>query len=243
MTDRYTLYQGDCLDILPTLEPGSVDAVITDPPYGVNFTGKAGHYRNVPTAKKNETYNQYNDTDAEWRKTILPTINYLIKISECSAFFMGARRLLSMPEGGEVGGIFLPNGTGIGKWGFQCFMHVVFYGKDPYLSRRLGSRPNGKYGLYGNDSNKINHPVAKPIKALEWVVERCSFPNDLIIDPFMGSGTTGVAAIKAGRRFIGIELDPEYFKIAKTRIKNAAGEFVRTEKERQAGQLALWDAS
>jgi len=65
--------------------------------------------------------------------------------------------------------------------------------------------------------------------------------NAIILDPFMGSGTTGVAAMRTGRRFVGIELDPEYFKIAEQRIKNAAGEFVRTEKERRAGQLSLFN--
>ena len=56
-----------------------------------------------------------------------------------------------------------------------------------------------------------------------------------------GSGTTGVAAVKLGRKFIGVELDPDYFKIAAQRIANAAGDYVTTEKEKQTGQIALWD--
>ena len=57
----------------------------------------------------------------------------------------------------------------------------------------------------------------------------------------MGSGTTGVAAMRTGRNFIGIELDPDYFAIAEQRIKNASGEFVTTNKEKANGQIALWD--
>jgi DNA modification methylase len=65
------------------------------------------------------------------------------------------------------------------------------------------------------------HPCAKPIKATEWLVEKVSIAGDTILDPFMGSGTTGVACANLGRKFIGIEIEPKYFDIACERISAA----------------------
>lgn len=72
-----------------------------------------------------------------------------------------------------------------------------------------------------------------------WCVERVSAPGGLVLDPYMGSGTTGVAAIRAGRRFVGVELDPEYFDIAHERIANAAGDYRLMGNERASGQTAF----
>ncbi len=215
------LWLGDCLEVLPTLAAGSVDAVVTDPPYGVGFTGKAGHYRNEPNAKRKDTYMLYADTQENWYATILPAIQQSIAVAPCSAFCMAGIRVFDMPSGGDLGGFFMPNGCGRTRWGFQCFMHVVFYGKDPYLVARKGSRPNGKYGVYGNDSNKIEHPCAKPLAAMQWLVERVSFAGQCVLDPFFGSCTTGVACVQTGRRFLGCEIDPGYFEIGKRRIQDA----------------------
>ena len=215
------LYLADCREVLPILEAGSVDAVVTDPPYGLDFTGKGGHYRNDPHAKRDEAYASYEDTEENWFAIILPAINQLIGLEVPMAVFMVERRLFDMPKGGNLGGIFSPSGTGRSRWGFQCFMHVLFYGKDPYLSARRGCRPNGKYGIYANDSNKIAHPCAKPIAAMEWLVQRASLERFRVYDPFMGSGTTGVACVKTDRKFTGIEIDPGYFAIAKKRIQEA----------------------
>jgi site-specific DNA-methyltransferase (adenine-specific) len=78
---------------------------------------------------------------------------------------------------------------------------------------------------------------------MEYLIKTYTNEGDKVLDFTMGSGTTGVAAMRTGRCFIGIELDPDYFAIAETRIKNAAGDFVRTEKEKAAGQMALFEAS
>ena len=213
-----TLYLGDCRDVIPTL--CHIDTVVTDPPYGVNFDGKAGHYRNEPSAKRDDTYVSYEDTPANFHEVILPALSQALGISRSGLVFMASRNVQLLPRG-ELGGIYLPNGCGRSSWGFQNFMHAVFYGPDPYLSAGMGSRPNGKYGLYGNDSNQVNHPCAKPVAAMEWAVGRASLEGETVLDPFMGSGTTGVAAVKLGRQFIGIEIEPRYFDLACRRIDQA----------------------
>ena len=99
-----------------------------------------------------------------------------------------------------------------GKWTFNRL-------SDTY------ERPKIVCGLT-SISEKVNggHPTQKPVEVMEWLINRLSNESDLILDPFMGSGSTGVAALNANRRFIGIELDEDYFNIAKKRIED-------TEKE------------
>lgn len=87
----------------------------------------------------------------------------------------------------------------------------------------------------------IVHPTQKPVALMEYLIKTYTNPGDTVMDFTMGSGTTGVACMKTGRNFIGIELDADYFQIAETRIKNAAGDYVTTPKEKAAGQIALWD--
>jgi site-specific DNA-methyltransferase (adenine-specific) len=212
------LILGDCRDVLSTLT--YVDAVVTDPPYGVALTGKAGHYRNNPSAKRHDTYASYDDTEENFDLVVIPAVLKAIEISRSSVVFMAGKGIFRLPPG-HLGGIFLPNGCGRTAWGFQNFMHAIFYGADPFLKFGKGSRPNGKYGLYGNDANGIAHPCAKPVAAMLWAVERVSFEQETILDPFMGSGTTGVACAKLGRRFVGVEIDPGYFDIAYRRIEAA----------------------
>jgi site-specific DNA-methyltransferase (adenine-specific)/modification methylase len=218
LAEGVSIWLGDCRDILPLV--GRVDAVVTDPPYGVSLSGKAGHYRNNENYKRSDTYFSYDDTAENFDLLVVPVIAQCISISRSAVVFMADKNIFKLPHG-HIGGIYLPNGCGMTAWGFQNFMHAVFYGSDPFLEKGLGSRPNGKYGLYGNDANKIDHPCAKPIAAMEWAVARVSFDGKIVLDPFMGSGTTGVACVNLGRSFIGIEIDPKYYDIARRRISLA----------------------
>jgi site-specific DNA-methyltransferase (adenine-specific) len=105
------------------------------------------------------------------------------------------------------------------------------------------------YDVYTSFPNNIlffakeeqhTHPTQKPVPLLEYLIKTYTLPGQTVLDFTMGSGSTGVACAKTGRKFIGIELDPDYFHIAETRIKNAYGEFVLTDKEKETGQLALF---
>jgi DNA modification methylase len=71
------------------------------------------------------------------------------------------------------------------------------------------------------DAEAVGHPHQKPLRVMRWLVDLCAPPAAAILDPFMGSGTTGVACVQTGRKFIGIEIDPGYFEIAKKRISEA----------------------
>jgi DNA modification methylase len=128
--------------------------------------------------------------------------------------------LWNYPEPASLGSVFTMAGAGRTAWGFQCTHPVLFYGKDPFLVDGKGGRPNS---LRDDQPNRdgIDHPCAKPLPWMNWLVNRVSRFDETILDPFMGSGTTGVACANLGRKFIGIEIEPKYFDIACERIRAA----------------------
>ena len=206
------LYLGDCRDILPTL--GKVDAVITDPPYGVDLVARVTKHSNRVASV------QYTD-DAEYvRSEIVPRLVMALDAAPCAAVTPGIRNLFAYPEPAEIGCVYFPTGAGRSRWGFGCFNPILYYGKDPYLARGLGSRPNGTSATHWL-ADDIDHPCPKPLRWMKWMVERTSLDGATILDPFMGSGTTGMACMNLGRKFIGIEIEPKYFDIACRRIEDA----------------------
>lgn len=213
-----TLYLGDCKDVMVTIPDKSVDAVITDPPYGVNFIGK--------TTKNtvNRPSLVYDDSDENFEKNVMPAVKMAINKFGRAAIFCGNRRLHEYPKPKDIGGIICPSGAGCSSWGFSCFNPVVFYGTSPYLAKGLGSRPTAiVMNIPGMQvtGEKNEHPCPKPIAFMEWIVGIASLPQETVLDPFMGSGTTGVACMNLKRNFIGIEIEPKYFDIACKRIEDA----------------------
>lgn len=127
------------------------------------------------------------------------------------------------PRPNDVGVAFNRAGTGRGPWGFNCNNPILYYGKCPYMATGNGGRPNSFEQSPADFAEKCDHPCPKPIGMMDWLVNRGSRDGHTVADPFMGSGTTGVACVRLGRRFIGIEKEPKYFDIAKRRIQEALG--------------------
>lgn len=200
------LYLGDSLDVVQHLE--SVDAVVTDPPYGVDFVGKRTVHSRVATGG-------YISGDNELGPAVVAQC--LAKV-ERGVVFPGLRLMFDYPRPYEVGGVFCPSGAGLCRWGFTVFHPILFYGKGLPHTRQS---PAGFQSFATAEEN--GHPCPKPVEWMDWSVEKCTNSNQTVIDPFMGSGTTGVACVRKGRKFIGIEREPEYFEIAKTRIQEAMG--------------------
>lgn len=191
-----TLYLGDCRDILPTL--GKVDAVVTDPPYGVLAeSGSAATRRSSG-----------NKTDGVMSWDIAPTkelISVLQRQSKNQMFWGGCHLELGPTFGYLIWDKEI-DGLNFGEVEF-CWTNSKF---APRIFR---------YRAFNVDGGK-QHPTQKPIELMKWCL---GFLPDAqtILDPFMGSGTTGVACAKLGRKFIGIELEPKYFDIACKRIDEA----------------------
>lgn len=216
----HTLYLGDCREILPTL--GKVDAVVTDPPYGVlSDTGSA--------ATRRSGGNQ-NAGKMAW--DVAPCVGVLDMLRDMSGWqmFWGGCHLELPPTFGYLVWDKQIDGLNFGEVEY-CWTNARF---APRVFR---------YRAVGVDGGK-QHPTQKPIQLIKWCIEflpQC----DTILDPFMGSGTTGVACQKLGRRFIGIEIEPRYFDIACRRIEQAMAQpdlFVTTP-EPKPEQLSLLGAA
>jgi DNA modification methylase len=217
LAEGVTLYLGDCREILPTL--GKVDALITDPPYGVDFVGKITKHSDNRNDKLN-----YADDEISWREVVPVAINMAIGLATRGLIFSGIRRMQEYPIPRDIGGICTPNGGGRSPWGFGCYQPALYYGSSPHIGGLPTMTVMYHPGMHVTKENNNGHPCPKPIVFMEWALNRASLKGEIILDPFMGSGTTGVAAIKLGRKFIGIEIEPKYFDIACRRIQAALDE-------------------
>lgn len=188
-----TLYLGDCREILPSL--GKVDAVVTDPPYGIGDKMQGGTWGAA------EKYADFRRWDAA------PTAENLALV--CS-------------KGRSV---VLWGGNYFDAPAARCWLvwdkfNAVRTMADVEMAWTNLDKPAKRFrGMVG--VHEWGHPTEKPLDLMEWCIDQLPPPAASILDPFMGSGTTGVAAIKLGRKFIGIEIEPKYFDIACRRIEEA----------------------
>jgi site-specific DNA-methyltransferase (adenine-specific)/modification methylase len=185
-----TMYLGDCLEILPTLP--KVDAVITDPPYGLGIAAN-------PVRQKHDK----SDWDAATPDAAL--FDALREMSESQVIWGGNYFPLPPHQMFLVWDKVQPEDFSLAMCE-QAWTNV----KRPAKLFRMSVR------AYGDRQ----HPTQKPVELIEWCIKHVGSPA-LVLDPFMGSGTTGVACANLGRKFIGIEIEPKYFDIACERIDNA----------------------
>lgn len=215
-----TLYLGDCMEILPTLD--KVDAVITDPPYGINENSKK-----VASRGKLATPKDYGNFD--WDKAPPPdSLIELIRTKGKYQAFFGGNYFTLPPTSCWLVWDKLNGDNDFA----DCELAWTNW---PKAVRRLQWRWNGMI-RQGNEERY--HPTQKPLEVMKWVITLCP-KSESILDPFMGSGTTGVAAIQMGRKFIGIEREPKYFDIACKRIEQATKQVDMFVEQVKAEQIAL----
>jgi site-specific DNA-methyltransferase (adenine-specific)/modification methylase len=192
-----TLYLGDCLEILPTL--GKVDAVITDPPYGIRANENPVRGRWGASVEAGGAWDRERPTEA---------LLALVVASGAKACIWGGNYFADM----------LPPTMG---WLIWDKITRDFSLADCELAWTSENRASRIFTKSRNPDDKWKgHPTQKPVSLMEWCVAQLGNP-ETILDPFMGSGTTGVACMNLGRKFIGIEIEPKYFDIACERIENA----------------------
>ena len=216
------LILGDCRDVLPML--GKVDAVVTDPPYGVDFKGKATKH----TQANKDFPGGYAGGDTDIGPSV---VELVLPLVQRGVVFPGLRMMFDYPKPYEIGSVYCPSGAGLGRWGFTVFHPMLFYGMGLPHTRQ------GPSGFESFDTvDDCGHPCPKPLRWMLWAVNKCSLPGHIIFDPFMGSGTTGMASARLGRRFIGIEIEPRYFDIACRRVEQSQrqGDLLRDVYERPA---------
>ena len=211
----YTLYNGDCLDVMATLTPGQDWVLVTDPPYGVNLGNHGGANETRPGLLVKA--GGYEDTAEYFGEIVVPAIELALSMTVRGAVFCVPPSMWKLPAPNVIGGIYVPSAVGRNKWGWSNMIHCLLYGTAPELNK--GAWPTA---ITSNArAEKTGHPTTKPLPWLTWLIGLATRPGDTVIDPFMGSGTTGVACKQMGRSFIGIEKDATYFEIAKQRIDAA----------------------
>lgn len=213
-----TIYHGDCREILPLL--GRFDLLLTDPPFGIGLTKKTSDFRDSKYFDDGvgaAASTLYRDDYEHVRGLIAEVIPLALTLADRALIFSGQRMLWAYPEPAAMGTVYLPNGAGRCAWGFQCAQPILFYGKDPMLQDGKGARPNS-FRTEQPNGERIDHPCPKPLRWMQWAVERASRPGELIVDPFMGSGTTLLAAKNHGRRAIGIDNVEKFCRLAVKRL-------------------------
>ena len=198
------LWLGDCREILPTLP--KVDAVVTDPPYGMKWDGKVtvGKNGNGAAGARAKHYGvTIHDDDKPFDPSpfvsLAPSIMW--GFNHFPQHLSRGRCLVWLKRKDDAFGSFLSDA----EIAWCSEGHGVFCFRDQSLMAETLER---------------SHPTQKPVPLMRWCIEQ--FPSaHTILDPFMGSGSTGVACVKLGRKFIGIEIEPKYFDIACKRIEAA----------------------
>ena len=224
------LYCGDCLDIMANIPSGSIDLIVTDPPYRVTARGSAGNSGGMlqkEINKKGKVF-QHNNIDV---KDYAPEFYRVLKEGTHCYVMTNHKNLIDMlnvfTDCGFhfVKSLICDKGNKImGTFYMSQFEYILFFrkGKAKNINNcgtsYIISVPNKK--TKGLDGSSI-HDTEKPVRLMEILIENSSKEGDLVLDPFMGSGTTGIACVNMDRKFIGIELDEQYFKIAENRINEA----------------------
>lgn len=134
----------------------------------------------------------------------------------------GVRCMFHYPIPRAIGGFYQPAAVGMSPWGFAGYNPVLFYGKDP----RDGKGQSSVMTTLTERASDDRHPCAKPMGAMRWMVGKGTLEGETILDPFVGSGTTLVAAKNMGRKGIGIELEERYCEIAAERLSQEVLSFV-----------------
>ena len=228
------LRHGDCLELMKDIPDGSVDLVLTDPPYMIATVG-AGIYKQADKQYVKELDGIKDGFDEKVldeicrvmkkinvyffcsQKQIIPLIDYFVKKKNCNWNILSWHKSNPVPACGNK---YLTDTE-----------FVLFF-------REKGVKIYGEYEtkftyyvtpLNQKDKRQYEHPTIKPVKILQNLIVNSTLENSVVLDCFMGSGSTGVACVNTNRRFIGIELEDKYFEIAKQRINAAIYDKKRTE--------------
>ena len=213
------LMRGDCLEILKSIPENSVDMVLTDPPYGIDFQSC--------WKKDKSTWMPKILNDKKPFVQFIPFLKRIINPSGCVMVFTRWDVQQEFIDEMKRSGLYVRNvliwdkvihGMGDLKRSYGSRYESIIFASENFF-RFNEKRPQDIITERRVMPNNLLHPNEKPVKLLETLISSCAKVGGTVLDPFMGSGTTGVACINTGRNFIGIELDESYYKIAERRIR------------------------
>ena len=220
------LYKGDCLELMQQIRSETIDLIVTDPPYKI-ITGGDSNGKNSIRPKGilsgNRELMKFIPKFSEW----LPECYRVLKNGTHAYFMVNSTNLTEMLVEVEKTGfkihnilIWKKNNCTPSQFYMKNCEYIIFCrkGKAKYINNMGGSKT--VHDINNIKGNKV-HPTEKPAELMSIYVENSSNVKDLVLDPFMGSGSTGVACVNTFRDFIGIEMDENYFNIASKRIEEA----------------------
>jgi len=214
MAPTYSVICGDCLDLLPSIPSGPGTAIITDPPYGISLVTNYRERNRSGLAKCNDFRPIVGDNRPfnpapflRFQTVVLFGANYFAQRLPASGAWIVWDKVDGLPSKRDLG--FNDNS--------DCELIWTNVGNTARIIRH---RWMGAMKASERTERRV-HPTQKPIELMRQIVRHYTKPGDTVIDPFMGSGTTGVAAMLEGRNFIGIEIDSHYCDIARRRIESA----------------------
>ena len=207
LAEGVTLILGDCAEVLPTI--ATADAMVTDPPFGIGFDYGDAHdddplkYEAMMKHVVSEAARIVSGACFVWQG--------MPQCAQWHRWFPAEFRILAACKG------FVQYRPTPVQWSFDP---VIFWGRpmcEPSVYRKDWHVQSK--APFGANRTRIDHPCPRPLEQVEYVVDLAAMPGQTVIDPFMGSGTTGVACIRGQRKFIGIEKDPKHFKTAVQRVR------------------------
>lgn len=216
------LLQGDCLELMKEIKDNSIDLIVTDPPYKTTSRGSSGGTGGILKEEINKKGKVFKHNDIEFNEW-LPELYRVLKDKGHAYIMTNNKNLKDMLIEIENAGfniyktlIWAKNSPITNMYYMDSHEYIIFCRKGK--AKRINNCGTKSVLNIDNPRNKL-HPTEKPVELMEILINNSSNECDTVLDPFMGSGTTGVACINTNRNFIGIELDEDYFNIAKQRIE------------------------
>lgn len=241
------LLQGNCFELLSEIPDNSIDLILTDPPYLISRKSGFANCGESTSAEYQTKYGNYKIDFGDWDKTpfdldlLLRLFMQKLKPGGSMIIFYDFWKMQELKETAEEIGFKQPR---LGCWNktnpvpINSKLNYLTNGREFFVTFVKKSKPtfNSEYdvgdyyveedqSLYDtyfypicHGKERTKHPTQKPLALIKELVLKHSNEGDMILDPFMGSGTTGVACVETNRNFTGIELEPNFFQIAKNRL-------------------------
>ena len=226
------LLHGDCLELMKDIPDKSVDLILTDPPYRTTSRGSSGGTGGIlkeEINKKGMVFQHNTIQFSEW----LPKLYSIIKEQGHLYVMVNNKNLSKMLVEVEKAGfkifktlIWVKNNSITNMFYMDTHEYIIFARKGKGI--KINNCGTKSVLDIKNPSNKV-HPTEKPVELMEILINNSTLEGQTVFDPFMGSGTTGVACVNTNRNFIGIELDDKYFEIAKERLQNIQKQITITD--------------
>ena len=220
LSNNCTIILGDNADILPTLK-NKFDAIISDPPYGINYVYDKDYDGGLVARNRKPIYGDAQPFDPQLLLDAMGAFRNDVRSFTKPLAIMGANHFSQ----------YIPANTGtwlcwdksVGQGPAANFVDAEFAWTNRITKRNIFHLfwcGRGRSGQGAPIKHTRKHPSQKPVELMAWLMSQCRVGlGRVVLDPYMGSGSTGVACLQTGRKFIGIEIDEEYFEIAKARLQ------------------------